>query len=436
MNIEDNISDLIYSKDIAIGVTTRNRRDVFNRTYSKIRVFTPDAPIFVVDDASDSPVEYSDYRFRRNVGISRAKNKCIEMMMGTRASHFFLFDDDCYPNKKGWYKPYVDCRYKHAMYLYPGGSNKVIYKDDEIFSCNYPRGVMMYVHRDVINKIGGMDIQFGRWGFEHNDFSNRIFNAGFTPFRFIDVIKDKDSIISLDETNSVEGTVPKSVKKKANKKLFESNKNKWYHTDYKSPTNKIIGYYSKHIIPHKPNRKDILKFENSCNSRKIPYSVISDTLEDDDVTQVKPRLNPKFQRWIDFYKFLITSKENFNYVFLVNPYKLEVINKINWEDIQDNIVVSGFDDIVGNKRMSKKNKTNVSYFSKRQLLNPDIVGGRIDTILELLRRLIDKIPNSDDSDILVFNKVCYSYFKGKIINNSTILGGNNKYSWFKINNDE
>jgi hypothetical protein len=48
----------------------------------------------------------------------------------------------------------------------------------------WPRGVMLYVRREVVSKIGGMDERFGPGGHEHVEWSKRIHAAGFTPADF------------------------------------------------------------------------------------------------------------------------------------------------------------------------------------------------------------------------------------------------------------
>jgi glycosyltransferase involved in cell wall biosynthesis len=205
---------------IAICITTHNRYNVFNETYSNIQKHLPDNGILiVVDDASDTPVPEASFRFNDNVGIARAKNKCLELAEIAGATHIFLFDDDTYPIVDNWHKPYIESSEPHLMYIFKDfiarklGDTKVIYTDDKLVAYDHPRGCMLYVHASILPIVGGMDIRYGKWGWEHGDYSNRIFNAGLTSFRFADV-HSKGLFYSGDEHEAVSGSVPQIEKSK------------------------------------------------------------------------------------------------------------------------------------------------------------------------------------------------------------------------------
>ena len=78
---------------IGIAITTHNRRDTALQTFDKWTSMLPDgAIIIVVDDASDEPYPNADYRFDLNVGIAKAKNKCIELLIERGCDELFLAD--------------------------------------------------------------------------------------------------------------------------------------------------------------------------------------------------------------------------------------------------------------------------------------------------------------------------------------------------------
>src|SRR5690606_9326345 len=100
---------------IGVGITTHNRPDVFAQTLRKMREHLPaGARLVVVDDASTNPVAEATYRFEKNVGIARAKNKCLELLAD--CEHIFLFDDDCAPVVDGWERPYIDSPEPHLAF--------------------------------------------------------------------------------------------------------------------------------------------------------------------------------------------------------------------------------------------------------------------------------------------------------------------------------
>lgn len=198
---------------IAVCITTQNRRDVYLKTYEMLKKHLPkDARLFVVDDASDKPAPNADYRFETIAGIAKAKNKCLELAYDWGAEHIFLFDDDIYPIKDGWEKGYVESGENHMMFVFTGKGNMTrgvaeIYRNDRYVAYDHVRGCMLYATRKVLEVVGGMDPEFGRYYGEHADWSNRIHNAGLTPYRVMDRLDSKDYIHSLDEVNAVESTV-------------------------------------------------------------------------------------------------------------------------------------------------------------------------------------------------------------------------------------
>jgi len=125
---------------IGIGITTHNRNQLVASTLAKIQSVSPGAKIVIVDDASQPRVRIEGaniYRFSNNVGIARAKNKCLELLRD--CEHIFLFDDDTWPTTNGWYIPYVASREPHLMYLFeswssgnPVGDDRIIYEDGSI----------------------------------------------------------------------------------------------------------------------------------------------------------------------------------------------------------------------------------------------------------------------------------------------------------------
>jgi GT2 family glycosyltransferase len=210
---------------IGVGITTRNRNDQAKLTKGIIERLTPSAKVVVVDDASTIPVEWADFRFDINAGIARAKNKCLELL--DDCQHIFLFDDDTYPDKEDWWRPYVESREPHALY----GWWHVIYEDEHIIAYNHPNGCMVYVERRVLDIVGGLDVNFGLFGHEHVSWSDRIHNAGLTTARYQNVQGGR--VYSMDEHEAVESTIPEHLRKNYNWALAERSR------------------YSNHYVPYR-----------------------------------------------------------------------------------------------------------------------------------------------------------------------------------------
>jgi glycosyltransferase involved in cell wall biosynthesis len=196
---------------IGVGITTRNRGELAALVIKEWeRFMPPGANLVVVDDASSPPFDKATYRFRKNVGISVAKNKCLELL--DHNEHIFLADDDCFPVKTGWAGAYISPGIKHLSFTFPhlanGQNNEryLIKKRDGLAYYKQPCGCLLYVHRECLDVVGGMDVNYKMWGFEHVDYSQRIFNAGLTPHPFMDIANSLSVFCSLDYHGLIKST--------------------------------------------------------------------------------------------------------------------------------------------------------------------------------------------------------------------------------------
>ncbi len=212
---------------LGVAIATHNRNEVLKRNLVEHRRFLPPGSVlFVVDDASEQPFEDASYRFDTNVGVARTKNKCLELLYDAGCDDMFLFDDDAYPVVEDWWQPYVNSREPHLMSVFiteRRSWSQVIYQDSEIRALSRPQGYMLYTNRLVLDTVGGMDPAFGRWGWEHISWSNRIHAAGLTSFRYADVQTDKKLIHSMDELGELERSVPADIRKRGDLKGFKIN---------------------------------------------------------------------------------------------------------------------------------------------------------------------------------------------------------------------
>lgn len=203
---------------IGVAISTRNRRELFVNTLAEWIKHTPhEIPIVVVDDNSDEPIVLRSYRAipfeTRNVrvvrhdyrrGVAMTKNRCIAELMDIGVEHLFLVDDDCHPLTDEWWKPYVESPEPHLSWQWPRlqrGNHKwkIVHDDGEHFSIGFPRGVMLYVERQVVDAVGGMDIAYGLHGGEHVEWQQRIHDRGFTRWPFADICGSSDMWWSLDK---------------------------------------------------------------------------------------------------------------------------------------------------------------------------------------------------------------------------------------------
>lgn len=401
---------------IGIGITTRNRADTFAKTYAEIARLTPDAVIVVVDDASTIPVTGLNdvIRFEENVGIARAKNACIEALYDKGVDHFFLFDDDAYPLLPGWYLPYVVSPEHHLMRIFEdlSGTRKLrdiskVYEGNGHVAYTGPRGVMLYADRLAIDTVGGMDLAYGKWGYEHGDWSNRIHNAGLTTWRFADVADSHLLIHSLDEHEAINrGTSsPERIAAvKENVKIYHAN---WNSSEYKSfrPPHDVVltCLFAGKGDPQRPGKAPIpvdalLPLLGSLKGREV--HVFTDVAGWEKSTEVSEfnfhqvgfgSDNVYFERWIAYYRWLRDHPE-VRYVWCVDGTDVVALREIF--DILPGKLYVGSEPAtlstpwLGKHHPSKHVQELIAAHPDDLLLNAGLVGGDRETVMEFIHDLL------------------------------------------------
>lgn len=117
------------------------------------------------------------------MGVAVNKNTGIELLMDSSVGHLFLSDDDTWPLHRASLGKHTSFDSPHSMVCW-GKSRLVGMTLDGHADWRWPRGVMLYQQRAVIEQIGGMDERFGLGGHEHAEFSRRAHQAGITPVLF------------------------------------------------------------------------------------------------------------------------------------------------------------------------------------------------------------------------------------------------------------
>lgn len=216
---------------IAICITTRNREATLILSLVRWNTFKPkNADIIVVDDASDMPKQGVNYRFKTQVGIAKAKNKCLELAQGY--DHVFLVDDDVYPKVKGWEKPYIESGLNHMALTFEKNSKGQYYSPsvrkegtwNGYNTYTAPNGCFLYLTKEAIETAGGMRPEFGIWGFEHVEYSQRIHALGLTPHPYMDVPNSLDLIHVCDYYGEVKSSLSNEEKRNSgveNLKVWE-----------------------------------------------------------------------------------------------------------------------------------------------------------------------------------------------------------------------
>ena len=183
---------------IGIGITTRNRSDYLKIALHYFLRFMPEGEvkIVVIDDNSDdehkkgnmdacddSRVFYS-YNMTRK-GVARSKNECLKNLKN--CDYVFLFDDDCFPQADGWANIYIEAHLAtdihHFIFIGPPYSDEaqtVNVNDFPVWVSPNAGGVLMFLTKTAIQKVGGYNQGYKNYGYEHSGYSNRVFRAQLT----------------------------------------------------------------------------------------------------------------------------------------------------------------------------------------------------------------------------------------------------------------
>jgi glycosyltransferase involved in cell wall biosynthesis len=430
---------------IGIAITTKNRRENALKCIKEWEKLLPkNSKLVIVDDNSEIPFPNCTYRFNRNAGIASAKNKCIELLEG--CEHIFLVDDDVYPISKNWYLPYINSKQPHFCFTFQTGSTQIsktkLIDGELLVSNNSVRGCVLYYHKSVFEKVGGFKNDFIGYGWEHIELTNRIFNAGLIPERYLDVPNSDSLFYSLDQKRETESSVPLEERyfDLNNKLLLYKNYNKFEYVYYKemelSPVI-LTAYFTLQKDPQRElnwskGAEGLSALIESCINLRVKLVVFYDSINQDFIDlnesaliqfiRIKPfkEYSTNVYRRIVFYEYL--KLKHHPKVFMVDSTDVEVL-KYPFDLIKEGVLY------VGDEMKVLKNKWIIEQFERasidyddimdkygdNQLLNAGIIGGSYDIALEFLAKNTDIHTKysrgvEKSTDMAVFNYVVFSFF--------------------------
>ncbi len=116
-------------------------------------------------------------------GVAASKNTGIEALMEAGVEHLFLCDDDTWPLHSQALRKHTGLGVAHSMLCW--GKHRFVRKEGNYAIWSWPRGALLYAHRSVIERAGGMREEFGIGGHEHVEWSRRIHACGLTPAPYV-----------------------------------------------------------------------------------------------------------------------------------------------------------------------------------------------------------------------------------------------------------
>jgi len=445
---------------VGVAISTHNRQWVLDEALGHYLKHTPEwMPIIVVDDASTVPAVVPSrvtlVRQNINLGIAATKNRCISELMDLGVQHLFLSDDDVWPTTDEWWLPYMESPEPHLMMLFKDRTNKkmppTIYDDGSLYSFTHPRGCFLYAQRTVIDRVGGMRLDFGRWGGEHAEWSRRIYAAGLTSFPFADM--RGNGLYSMDES-CTDPKFERSVSQKERdasvqredelRDLYDGTTD---YVEYRTlPNLAVTTFLTKHGSD--PQRKSsvpkIGEYQQWRESFKgCQHVILADTpVEGTELVPVGLK-NPYFQRWFNIYQYLRDNPAK--WVWVTDGTDVVMLRE-PWDHMQPGKLYMGYEPtVVGCPWMLNSHPTHKEWVqanSQRTLLNAGVVGGDHATVLELCQKLLAEIslmtldPRPSVGEMAAINKVAYEYFGDRIVTGPSVVTAfkaeeTNVWSWFK-----
>lgn len=178
---------------IGVGITTRNRPHVLEWSLRHFDTYHSknESKFIIVDDNSTSDnaelnknicKKYNiEYVFNDDrLGVAKTKNISANNL---QTKFLFLFDDDTYPRRSGWDQHFIltykKTNIEHFCYIREVDHIKRIYKNDDIEIFKDCLGSCCFFTKNCFDKLNGFDEEYGIFGFEHADISQRAFLNGF-----------------------------------------------------------------------------------------------------------------------------------------------------------------------------------------------------------------------------------------------------------------
>jgi hypothetical protein len=189
---------------IGIGYTTYKRDDLLQECLDNLRLnTTSDYKLHIARDTDDD---------RR--GIALRKNECLHHLQD--CDYIFLFDDDCYPIKKGWevfvIQAHLESGEHHFAYL----KNNIHTAKNYYFCGNKTTmsfvtcgGVFLSLTKECLKKVGGFWDEYELYGFEHYGYSFRAFQAKLNSDLFMSIEGLDEYLFAYDyEDKNFQSTIP------------------------------------------------------------------------------------------------------------------------------------------------------------------------------------------------------------------------------------
>lgn len=425
--------------NIGIAITTHNRLEAITQSLPAQITHLPPAcdRIIIVCDGGRTFNEVNEW-YKNNeeslrasipiqiilspqTGVATAKNTCLDYLMhdgfnlehNSHIDHLFLFDDDCWPKVDGWEQPYIQSPEPHLSHSF---NLQEIYRDKNLVATHAVGGSMLYYERTVIEQTGGMRLDFGTWGCEHVNLSDRIFNLGLTTFRYADIPEAYDGELFKELDRSANHATNPAWKSSATQQQIDHNRSEgrklWtslIHTDitkqpYHEDRDIILTCLFTHATDPQRGRvtgltiKNIQPLLDSVKQHRIHiftddqtiFDAITKTTTNATATLTNPIVRLDYNRWKLYADYLHNT--DYQYVWCVDATDV-TMNQNPYPHMQPNTLYTGDEpDTLQSEWLHKQgsNQKFLDYINNHpttQLLNAGLIGGDQQTIRKFATRM-------------------------------------------------
>src|SRR5690606_1277293 len=175
---------------------------------------------------------------------------------------------------------------------------------------------------------------------EHVDFSNRAFNAGLTPKRYLDISGSHTLIHSMDQAQEIKGSVPSTVRQwtiPANRLRFSQRRTSRERMPYSHPTQGVVlaAYFNSLPDPRRGTTWEVLPeaimpLVLSCQEFGAKLVIFHDCLDGYELPGVEfvkvarqTEQAPNVWRWFCYREWL--EGRDFPNVWMVDSTDVEVL---------------------------------------------------------------------------------------------------------------
>ena len=398
-----------------VAITTFGRPKELQQCIESVLNNTPPGtPVVVVDDhgspAATVPDGVTLVRNETNGGIAVSKNRSLAELKKTGVEHYFLMDDDTLILDASVWEKYMASPEPHLMAIYdkPAGTTKrqveVLYEDDGHVYYHATRGYFLYVEARVVDEVGGMDPEFGQWGWEHMSWSDRIHSAGFTSARYMDIKGSSALVKSLDQSGKIVSKATEEARRFSSGPGLElrmESRNSGRYIEYRDLDDVILtSMLCDRPDPQRGTRMDakgsaVKKLHDSVKGHRLVVLSTGMTelehIPNAEVVDVLQSINPYFQRWLSFYQWL-RGNPGVGRVWCVDATDVQMVRD-PFPEMESGVLYFGYEPTTLRDEWMLKNHpdTTLQDFMADNpnlpLLNMGVVGGDRATVMSFAQKM-------------------------------------------------